>query len=94
MLAMTYLYYGERDFGLEIARRTIHSVIIENRCSWDFTLLYRSDTGERIWGNDYYQNLMLWALPAALLGQDLAGPCKLGGLVDRIIQAGAKKDTK
>lgn len=91
MVAMLYMYYGERDFGLEIARRTLRSVIIENRCSWDFPLIIRSDTGERIFGNDYYMNLMLWAMPAAIHGQDLAGPCKPGGLVDRIIQAGAWK---
>ena len=30
-----------------------------------------ADTGERTDGNDYYQDMMLWALPAALAGKDL-----------------------
>jgi hypothetical protein len=33
---------------------------------------------------------MLWSVPAAMAGQDLSGPCKPGGLVDRILKAGAK----
>ncbi len=90
MLAMTYMYYGERDFGLELARRTMHTVIVENRCSWDSPIVIRSDTGERIFGNDYYQNLMLWSLPAALEGKDLSAPCAPGGLVDRVIQMAKK----
>ena len=88
MLAMTYMYHGELDFGLELARRTMHALIVENRCSWDSSLVFRSDTGEKLVGNDYYQNMMLWALPAAAEGMDLAGPCTPGGLVDRIIHAG------
>ena len=39
------------------------------------------------YGADYYQDMMLWAVPAALKGERLAAPCKKGGLVDRIIQA-------
>jgi uncharacterized protein (DUF608 family) len=87
MLAMTYMYHGERELGLEVARRTMYTLIIENRCNWDSSLVIRSDTGERLWGNDYYQNLMLWSLPAALEGGNLTGPCKPGGLVDRILKA-------
>ena len=45
-------------------------------------------TGERVFGFDYYQNLMLWALPAAIDGKSLDDPCKPGGLVDWILQAG------
>jgi non-lysosomal glucosylceramidase len=90
MLAMTYMYHGDKEFGLELARRSIRSVVIESRSSWDFPILIDSDNGERIWGNDYYQNLMLWSLPAALDGDDLAEPCKSGGLVNRIISVNKK----
>jgi hypothetical protein len=50
-------------------------------------MLY-GDTGERTFGTDYYQNMMLWALPAALAGTDLRGPCAPGGLVARLLAAG------
>ena len=36
---------------------------------------------------DYNFGLMLWSTPAVLAGTDLAGPCKPGGLVYRIIDA-------
>ena len=88
MLAMTYMYHGQRKFGLELARRTMHALIIENRRSWDSAIIILGNTGKVHWGSDYYQNLMLWALPAALQGGDIRQPCKQGGLVDRIIKAG------
>jgi hypothetical protein len=62
--------------------------VIENRCSWDSILLFRGDNAKFLWGADYYQNMMLWCLPAAIAGQDLTGPCKKDGLVERIIRAG------
>ena len=49
------------------------------------------DTGERTFGNDYYQDLMLWSLPAAMDGQSLNEPVQPGGFVYRIIQASKKK---
>lgn len=45
------------------------------------------DTGERTYGWDYYQDMMLWALPAAIEGKDLSAPVKRGGLVNRILKA-------
>ena len=39
-------------------------------------------------GNDFDMNMLLWAIPAAMEGEDLSGPCQPGGLVDRMIQAG------
>jgi hypothetical protein len=43
--------------------------------------------GQRTYGTDYYQNMMLWSAPAALAGTDLTGPCKPGGLVDRVLKS-------
>jgi hypothetical protein len=50
--------------------------------------MVRGDTGERHIGTDYYQVMMLWALPAILEGADLAKFCAEGSLVDRVIKAG------
>jgi hypothetical protein len=41
-----------------------------------------------VFGTDYYQNMMLWALPAAIAGQDLSASCASGGLIDRVLEAG------
>jgi uncharacterized protein (DUF608 family) len=87
MLAATYLYHGDRDAGLDLAERTVRALVIENRASWDSMLLFRGDNAEFLWGADYYQNMMLWSLPAAVAGTDVAGPCQPGGLVSRMIEA-------
>ena len=89
MLAMTYMYNGERDFGLELARKVWHNLVCLQGYTWDMPNIMRGDvdTGERTFGNDYYQDMMLWSLPAALEGKDLSAPTKQRGLVERIVRA-------
>jgi hypothetical protein len=52
--------------------------------------MLRGDTGIELFGSHYDQNMMLWAMPAALEGKDIAAACAPGGLVDRVIQAARK----
>ena len=89
VLAMTYIYEGEKETGLEILQKNLHNVVIGHRHLWDLPVMFRCDTGERTFGTDYYQNLMLWAVPAALKGEDLTQLSNPGGLVDRILKAGS-----
>jgi uncharacterized protein (DUF608 family) len=88
VLAMTYMYAGEQESGLDLARRHWASTVLRHRHPWDLPNIVRGDTGARVFGTDYYQNMMLWAMPAAVAGQDIAAYCAPGGFVDRIIQAG------
>jgi uncharacterized protein (DUF608 family) len=85
MLAMTYAYRGQVEFGLELARRTVHEVV-QRGWYWDWPVAIDAVPGPRT-GFDYYQNMVLWSLAAAARGQDLTGPCQPGGLVDRIERA-------
>ncbi len=87
---MTYIYEGEKETGLEILRKNLHNVVIKHHHLWDLPVMFRCDTGERTFGTDYYQNLILWAVPAALEGQDLTELSKADGLVDRILKAGSE----
>lgn len=89
MLAMTYMYAGEKEFGLELARRCAKA-LIENGGEWDQPNMIRGDTGIELFGSHYDQNMMLWAIPAALEGKDIAAACAPGSLVDRVIQAAKK----
>jgi uncharacterized protein (DUF608 family) len=88
VLAMTYIYSGEREFGADLARRHWENLVLRQGHPWDLPNIVRGDTGERVFGTDYYQDMMLWAMPAALSGIDLAASCAPGSLVDRIIAAG------
>jgi hypothetical protein len=87
MLAMTYIYAGELELGLDLARRCVYSLQIHNLLPWNQPNLLRADTGDMLFGSYYVQNMMLWALPAALEGKGIAEFCASGGLVDRILQA-------
>jgi len=89
MVSMTYMYEGERDFGLELLRRLFDNLVCERGCTWDFPAYLRGDkdTGESFYGHDYYTTMLIWMLPAAMENKDISGPTKPGGLVDRIIQA-------
>jgi uncharacterized protein (DUF608 family) len=88
VLAMTYIHAGEKEFGLELARKHWENFALRLRIPWDLPNVVRGDTGERVFGTDYYQDMMLWALPAALDNIDLAKACAPGSLVDRVIRAG------
>jgi hypothetical protein len=87
MLGMLYMYEGEKEFGLELCHRPWEN-IIKRGLPWDQPNIIKGDTGERVYGGDYYQNMMLWAVPVALKGQDLRSFCQPGGLVYKIIRAG------
>ena len=93
MLAMNYMYEGQKTYGTELARRVWHNLVCLQGYTWDMPNIMRGDvdTGERTFGNDYYQDMMLWSLPAALEGQDVSGPVKPGGLIDRILAAARKQ---
>jgi hypothetical protein len=54
---------------------------------WDYPNLVNGKTGERIFGTDYGQGMMLWALPAVIEGKTIAEFSAPDGLVDRIIRA-------
>jgi uncharacterized protein (DUF608 family) len=89
MLAMTYMYRGQKEFGMELARKNWHNIVCRQGYTWEMPNILRGDvdTGERRSGTDYSQDMMLWSLPAAIEGRDFGAPTKPGGLVDRIIKA-------
>jgi len=93
MLAMNFMYEGQKDFGESLLKRSLDSMVLKWGYTWDSinTTQGDKDTGQRAFGADYYQDMMLWAVPAALKGQDLTGPMRSGGLVDRVLKAGKRR---
>jgi uncharacterized protein (DUF608 family) len=84
--AMTFLYYGRRDTGLLIAERLYSAVAVKNNSPWNQRCLLNGETGMPQWGDDYYSNLVIWALPMALAVQPLDRFVKTG-LVDGMIRS-------
>ena len=92
MLAMTYMYEEQVPFGIELARKMWQNVVCTHGYTWDVPNLMRgdADTGERVFGNDYSQDMIIWSLPAAIQQKDVAWPTRPGGLVDRMLKAAKK----
>ena len=88
ILAMNYMYEDQREFGIELARRSLENIVCRQGLTWDMPNRVNGVSGQRVFGTDYYQNLMIWSLPAAMANQDMSVPVKSGGLVDRILKAG------
>jgi uncharacterized protein (DUF608 family) len=85
--AMTFLYHGRRDTGLEIARRLYETLAVKTRSPWNQRCLLYGSSGLPLWGDDYYSNLAIWALPMAHEAQS-AGEFARGALVSGILRAG------
>ncbi len=88
ILSATYIYNGQRELGLRLLKSCMEGIAVKHGDLWNQPNVVSGDTGTRIYGSDYYQNMILWSLPAALAGQDLSQACAAGSLVDRILKAG------
>ena len=84
--AMVFMYHGRRDVGLEIARRLYEAVAVKTRSPWNQRCLLNGETGLPQWGDDYYSDLIVWALPMALRGQAI-GDFVQTGLPKNLINA-------
>ena len=84
---MTYMYDGEYEFGLDLVKKHWENLVCKQRHPWDMPNMVDGSDGHRLFGTDYYQAMMLWAMPAAIVGEDMSGPAQRGGLVDRMIEA-------
>jgi uncharacterized protein (DUF608 family) len=84
--AMTFIYHGRRDTGLEIARRLYDALAVKNRSPWNQRCLLNGETGLPQWGTDYYSNLVVWALPMALAGESVEKFVRTG-LVKNMLSA-------
>jgi uncharacterized protein (DUF608 family) len=64
--AMTLLYAGRSDAGLEVTRRLYETVAVKTRSPWNQRCLLHGDSGLPLWGDDYYSNMAIWAVPMAV----------------------------
>jgi hypothetical protein len=84
---MTYMQSGEKEYGMEFVRRTWEQMTLTHRHAWDLPNMLLGETGERHFGTDYYQNMVLWTMPAVIAAQDIAQSSQGGGLVARVLDA-------
>jgi uncharacterized protein (DUF608 family) len=88
--ATTFMYYGKRDTGLEIARRLYEAMAVKTRSPWNQRCLLNGKTGLPLWGDDYYSNLAMWVVPMAL-GGETVGHFANSGLAKKMIDAASRQ---
>ena len=69
--AMNFIYHGQRETGLEIAKRIYEAIALTSRSPWKQHCLIDADTGLPVWGEDYYSDMVIWALPMACYNQNI-----------------------
>jgi non-lysosomal glucosylceramidase len=86
--AMTMMYHGHSTTGLRVAERIVESLFVRHLTPWNQHCLLAADDGRPVWGSDYYSNMVIWAVPLALAGEDLTSVTRPGGLLARIVAPG------
>jgi non-lysosomal glucosylceramidase len=89
-VAMTMIYAGRTETGLEIVRRIYESIALRHRTPWNQYCLISAEDGGPVWGSDYYSNLVIWAFPMALKGETIQTFSSAESLIGKILQAGRK----
>jgi uncharacterized protein (DUF608 family) len=88
MLGATYLYAGDKQTGIRLVESCLEGISVKFGYTWTQPNVVSGDTGKRIYGSDYYQNMMLWAVPAAIDGHDINRAAANDGLIQRLLRAG------
>lgn len=83
--AMTLMYEGQKSTGVEVLRRLWHAMTLLHHTPWNQYCVIRSSDGGPVWGSDYYSNMVLWAVPIAMAGDDLGKFAKTDPLIARIL---------
>ena len=83
------MFHGQTATGVEIAKRLYEALALKSRAPWNQRCLINAASGLPIWGDDYYSNMVIWAVPMALTGQSIHEFVGSGGLIARVISAGA-----
>lgn len=84
--AMTFMYHDCFETGMEIAQRIYEAVAIKSCSPWNQRCLISAETGLPVWGDNYYSNMVVWALPAAYDKASLEDLVQENGLVAKMIR--------
>lgn len=84
--AMTGMYEGYAA-AEEWARRMVWTIHEHQGMPFDQHCLIRHDNGAPAWGNDYYSNLVVWALPMARRKIGIKEFVASGSLIGRMLSA-------
>ena len=80
----------DRELGIELARRCWDNICCAQGYTWDLPNMISGweDDSVRQFGADYYQDMIIWALPMAIQCRDLGSVREADSLVARVLRAG------
>lgn len=92
-VAATLAYAGQTRAALAAAHAMMENIVIHQRAAWDMPNLLDAATGAIIHGTDFYQMMILWALPLALTGEDIHRACSQG-VIRNLLDVANGEETK
>lgn len=84
--AATMIYEGRASDGMEAARRMMEAIVLHSCAGWELPNILDAN-GKIVHGDDFYQMMILWALPLAVRGEGIREICASGSLMDRILRS-------
>lgn len=89
-VAATMAYAGYSKTGLQITENLLNAIVVGNRREWDMPNILDA-SGKAVHGTDFYQMMILWALPLAIRRQSISDACSSGQIIDQITRAAGEK---
>ena len=89
--AMMLMYGGHRQTGMQALQRLWRALAILHRTPWNQYCVIRATDGGPVWGSDYYSNMVLWAVPVAMLTGDIGTFATSDPLIKRILDPGNRE---
>jgi hypothetical protein len=86
---MLMVYAGDAYRGIDVAHSTWQRMVVDGQMAWDMAA-HLTQEGKTGVGLEYYHNTMLWAMPMAVLDEDLSSYRSATGLVGRIVKAASR----
>jgi uncharacterized protein (DUF608 family) len=83
-VSATLAYAGKTPAALSTARSIMYDIVIRQGAAWDMPNLLDPVTGGILHGTDFYQMMILWALPLALAGEDIHRACAKEGVIGKV----------
>ena len=87
--SMLMVYAGDAYRGIDVAHSTWQRMVVDGQMAWDMAA-HVTQEGKTGAGLEYYHNTMLWAMPMAVLDEDLSSYRSATGLVGRIVKAASR----
>ena len=90
IVAATLAYEGDLDGCKQLAAEVMQNIVLRQKAMWDMPNIVEPVDGKITHGTDFYQMMVIWALPMALRGQSIQEFCADGGFVSELASVSSR----